>query len=363
MGLLRKPPPIWASAKGFAKFMEQVVNRARLAKSLGINQSDQLTYLHLHLGHSMHIAHVLVMDSAQVNMLPEFSTESEMLAFARETPLAFDPLFLDFTGDGNLPGFDSIISFEGEQVKLLGAIVNSEPDPGALFITPIFYYGNPTAGIEAIALGTYAVNRSGISDYQFSYVLGSVERFTKPAMTLVANSDVLDKEPLIAVEYTRLIGLAAERVLGALYLLEAANVELVERPLERRDKKRQEKRGWKIPLVVRVDRPSRRTYDHSNGNGQPRNYSHQFEVIGHYNHVTRGFVAACTVCNGKQTKDLPCPRCHDTGLDPDKVKPCTRIDVKTGEKTCPNGCRKIWISPYWKGPEDKPMVIKTRKIQ
>ena len=47
-------------------------------------------------------------------MLPEFSTESEMLAFARETPLAFDPLFLDFTGDGDLPGFDSTISFEGE---------------------------------------------------------------------------------------------------------------------------------------------------------------------------------------------------------------------------------------------------------
>ena len=69
--LIRKNPPIWASAKGFAKFMDQVQQRARLAKRLGVNDCDQLTYLHLHLGHSMHLAHVLVMDSAQVNVLPE----------------------------------------------------------------------------------------------------------------------------------------------------------------------------------------------------------------------------------------------------------------------------------------------------
>lgn len=363
MELLRKNPPIWASAKGFAKFMEQVRWRAGLAKQLGINKTDQLTYLHLHLGHSMHIAHVLVMDSAQVAVLPKLS-KIEAHEFARETPLAFDPLFIDFTGDGNLPGFESNIAFDGEQVKLLGAVINSDPDPNVLFITPVFYYGNPTAPVMAIALGTYAINRSGIPAYQFSYVLGSKVRFEQPAMTLIAHTDILENEPEIAAEYKRLIDMAAERIIGALYLLEAANVQMVPRELPRRDKKRQEKRGWKIPLVVRVDRPSRRTYDHSNnGNGTPRDYSHQFEVIGHYNHVKRGPMAACTVCEGRKTQDLVCPHCNDTGLDPDKVKPCTRIDVTTGEKTCPDGCRKIWISPYWKGDPDKPMVVKTRKIR
>lgn len=363
MELLRKNPPIWASAKGFAKFFEQVRWRAGLAKRLGINNTDQLTYLHLHLGHSLHIAHVLVMDSAQVAVLPKLS-EQEQIEFARETPLAFDPLFIDFTGDANLPGFDSRIAFEGEQVKLLGAVINSDPDPNVLFITPVFYYGNPTASHMAIALGTYAINRSGIPAYQFSYVLGSKVRFEQPAMTLIAHTDILENEPAIPAEYKRLIELAAERVIGALYLLEAANVEMVPRELPRREKKRQEKRGWKIPLVVRIDRPSRRTYDHSsNGNGQPRNYSHQFEVIGHYNHVKHGAAAACIVCNGKQATDFVCPRCNGTGLDPDKIKPCTRIDVTTGEKTCPDGCRKIWISPYWKGDPDKPMIVKTRKIR
>ena len=363
--LLRKPPPVWASAKGFAKAMEQVQNRARIAKQLGIKNADQLTFLHLQLGHSLHIAHVLVMDSAQVNMLPEFSSATEMIDFARDTPLAFDPLFIDFTGDGFLPGIDSDISFEGEEVKILGALVNSEPDEGVLFITPIFYYGNPAAPIMAIALGTYAINRSGVRNYQFAYVLGSTERFTQPAMTLIASSPPLNKEPHVYVEYERIIGIAAERVIGALYLLEAANVQMVPRELPRRDKKRQEKRGWRIPLVVRVDRPSRRVYSGTNGNGDgtPRDFSHQFEVIGHYNHVKRGHSAACTVCNGKRTQDLVCPRCHDTGLDPDKIKPCTRIDVTTGEKTCPDGCRKIWIPAYWKGPENKPMVVKTRKIR
>ena len=364
MELLRKNPPIWASAKGFAKFMEQVRWRAGLAKQLGINRTDQLTYLHLHLGHSMHIAHVLVMDSAQVAVLPKFSSEAEQFDFACETPLAFDPLFIDFTGDADLPGFDSDIAFEGEQVKLLGAVINSDPDPNVLFITPIFYYGNPTAPVMAVALGTMAINRSGVPAYQFSYVLGSKVRFEQPAMTLIAHTDILENEPDIAAEYKRLIELASERVLGALYLLEAANVEMVPRELPRREKKRQEKRGWKIPLVVRVDRPSRRTYEHSaNGNGQPRDYSHQFEVIGHYNHVKRGPMASCTVCEGRKTKDLVCPHCNDTGLDPEKVKPCTRIDVTTGEKTCPDGCRKIWISPYWKGDPTKPMVVKTRKIR
>ena len=246
-----------------------------------------------------------------------------------------------------MPGIDSNISFEGEQVKLLGAVVNSEPDTGVLFITPIFYYGNPTAPIMAIALGTYAINRSGIPDYQFSYVLGSVERFTQPVMTLVAHSEVMDREPMITIEYKRLIEAAAERIIGALYLLEAANVEMVPRELPRRERKRQEKRGWKIPLVVRIDRPSRRVYNHSaNGNGVARDFSHQFEVIGHYNHVKRGASAACIVCNGKRTQDLVCPRCNDTGLDPDKIKPCVRIEVTTGEKTCPHGCRKIWIQSH-----------------
>jgi hypothetical protein len=79
--------------------------------------------------------------------------------------------------------------------------------------------------------------------------------------------------------------------------------------------------------------------------------------------MTKGATVACIVCNAKQVPDLICPRCGGTGLDPDKIKPCTRIDVKTGEKTCPHGCRKIWISPYWKGDPDKPMVVKTRKIR
>jgi hypothetical protein len=362
MSLLRKPPPVWASAKGFAKTYEQVMHRARLARKLGMQRSDQLTFLHLHLGQSLQVAHVLVMDSAQVNALPELSAR-EQIDFARHTPLAFDPLFIDFSGDDQLPGIDSEISFEGEQVKVLGAMVNSYPDTNVLFITPIFYYGNPTAPIMAIALGTLAINKSDIANYEFGYVLGSLQRFNRPAMTLIAHSEILDKEPQVSDEYKKLITLASERVIGALYLLEAANVEMVPRELPRREKKRQEKRGWKIPLVVRVDRPSRRTYNHSgNGTGQSRNYSHQFEVIGHYNHVTHGAMVRCIVCNGKQVPEFPCPRCGGTGLDPEKVKPCTRIDVKTGELTCPNGCRKIWIPPYWKGPEDKPMIIKTRKI-
>lgn len=361
MELLRKPPPVWASAKGFAKTMEQVRQRAHSAKQLGIDRTDQLTYLHLHLGHSMYLAHVLVMDSAQVTALPNLS-ETEQLLFAQETPLAFDPLFIDFTGDQSLPAIESRLSDEGE-VKLLGAMINSDPDPNVLFITPIFYYGNPHASLMAIALGTYAVNKSDVVNYEFAYVLGATERFTKPAMTLVANSDVLKKHPDVVLEYERIIRIAVERVIGALYLLEAANVEMVPRELGRRDRKRQEKRGWKIPLVVRVDRPSRRTYNHAtNGNGQPRDFSHQFERIGHYNHYTRGSFVACIVCNGKIAKDLVCPRCNDTGLDPDKVKSCVRIDVKTGELTCPHGCRKIWISPHWVGPEDKPMIVKTRKI-
>jgi hypothetical protein len=162
-----------------------------------------------------------------------------------------------------------------------------------------------------------------------------------------------------------LIAEASLVALKALYLIEIPqNIELVEKKLERRDAKRAEKRNWPVPLVVRVQRPSRVTRGTlTAGDGEHIIYSHQFEVTGHFRHYTKGSKVKCIICEGRTADGVPlCPRCKGTGMDPDKVKPCNRKDINTGEQTCPNGCRVEWCPPYWKGDPDAIIIPKTRKL-
>lgn len=375
LALINKKTPVWAQAKGFAKTYESCLLRARGAKAMGIDEIDGLTMLQVQVGHSLRTAHVLTMTSAQVSVLPSMDM-ADAQKFMQTTSLPFDPLFLDFTADEHLPRISRLIKDnEGEEailnVDFLGALIDSTVDGNVVFITPIFYYTDRLLRskwddvINVNALGSVAINKSGVANYRFPYVFDSGNQFQDDIdmVTLVSPSATLAKHPEIQDFYHDIVWNASRRVISALYFIEAANVEMVPLELTRRDKKRQEKRNWLIPLTVRVNRPSRRTHNHRNGNGEAREYSHQFEVIGHYRHVTKGSHVACIVCNGKTTEDLVCPRCNGTGLDPDKVKPCERIDVKTGEKTCPNGCRREFCPSYVKGDPDKPLVIKTRLIK
>ena len=70
----------------------------------------------------------------------------------------------------------------------------------------------------------------------------------------------------------------------------------------------------------------------------------------------------CDDCEGIGRSKLPavtlrCKRCGGTGLDPEKVKPCTRRDEPTGQLTCPDGCRREWVPEHVRGSEG-PLQLK-----
>lgn len=125
--------------------------------------------------------------------------------------------------------------------------------------------------------------------------------------------------------------------LRAMYLLDAANVSLEDAPLSRQVRRNAERKNIGISKVVRVYRSSKREPKVTHQTVSGKDFSHRFERRGHYNHVTKG----------PQFKK-------------DYIKLCSRRDPKTGELTCPDGCRRVWIPDTVVGPEDKPFIPKTR---
>lgn len=126
---------------------------------------------------------------------------------------------------------------------------------------------------------------------------------------------------------------AAERAMAVLQWLESANVEIIDAPVTRQVRRAAERRGSEIAKVVTVKLPR------SWRNGKPppsngtRNFSHRFEVAAHYSffpETTRMAQAA-----------------------PEKV---SFVPQRNGY------FRRIWVPEHIKGPADKPLIPKTRKL-
>lgn len=124
----------------------------------------------------------------------------------------------------------------------------------------------------------------------------------------------------------------AERVAASLALLEAANVELVEAPLSRRDRRRLRKRPRPVALSVQIRAP-RGGYS---GRGGESHYSHRFEVRGHYLHTTRG-----------------------SSAKPEHLRPCPYWEQRHPHS---RECRRIWQPPHVKGPAGGVLVPKLRAL-
>ena len=136
--------------------------------------------------------------------------------------------------------------------------------------------------------------------------------------------------------WSNLIWVLTAKALAALSIVEAEEVVLVDAPEEKRDIKRAKKRGWPIAQKV-VIRPATRRRDGERAvpSGEEAHYSHRFWVRGHHKHFPLGTRVATA--------------------RPDLVRPCPRKDPATN---C-GFCRRVWTPPFIKGPEDKPLVLKT----
>lgn len=156
---------------------------------------------------------------------------------------------------------------------------------------------------------------------------------------------------------------------SVMMFLDSRNVETVEgHGIPKRDLRRAEKRGWQIAHTVKVSHTTRKRRQPRTPTGNERQFSHRFEVIGHYNHVTRGPHVKCDRCqgtgevepayadgDGEPNIEQPCLRCLGTGVDPAKVTPCALKDDH-------DYCRREWVPLHVVGPEDKPLIPKVRRV-
>lgn len=121
--------------------------------------------------------------------------------------------------------------------------------------------------------------------------------------------------------------------LKVLYLLDSTNIELAEVDLPRQSRRRAARKGTPIASEIRISRGKSRSTDNAAHQPDDARLSHQFEVRGNFAHYG-----------------------PDTYLyqhsDPEHLKPCPRC----------GRCRRVWRPPHIRGPEDKPLVVKVRKI-
>lgn len=119
------------------------------------------------------------------------------------------------------------------------------------------------------------------------------------------------------------VGVAA----AVLVLVNCANIDLAGETLSRQSRRSAASKGEQIALAIRLRRGGRST----GGSGAAIDWSHAWEVGGHFQHHGRGPV-------------------YENCKDPKK-----RITLPDGSEVV-----RVWVPPYIKGPADKPLVAKVR---
>lgn len=378
--------PRWVGAISYMPFMEQA--RAMAAGAtirpgafdthpralMAITETAQLTE-----------AHVLRIDPQQVAVLPAWEADHEVFEYAAEANLPFEPLYLDFEEVGGIPPFAA--PWRIGSLTISGALLWRQD--GCLIVAPVGWPPDEALDIKQMGGGwnRYTTpgwfvfgKRAAESDVDdFSNVHGG-EDVNKviglKLLTLAGRDDLggraicltslgcvpsaedlpgyailpftweelrplrdgmsdLPSERLAETVMTwgSLVFQLAAKALAALSITEAEEVVIADAALERRDRKRAEKRKWKIAQQVFI-RPIRRYADRPAPSGEEARYTHQFWVratVAHYPVGTRMADAR-----------------------PDLVTPCNR----SPESSC-GVCRKVKHPAYIKGPEGAPLVLKT----
>lgn len=333
-------------------------------------------------------AHVVRVDPEQVEVLPEWDSHEDMVEFAIDAQLPFDTVYLDFEGPGGIAPRAGIDGF-GRMTTISGALMFRKPGSQALAVAPVGWPEGvrmerdsqvipwspyETAGwfvferdlmrtndgevrpIGDLPVVLDTVESSGAvatcvsTGYAaFSYADDDDEEANDefvnplPGYAIIPHSKQailshygMDDTVKALVWWSNMLWILASKALAALSIVEAEEVVLVDAPMEVRDRKRAEKRGWPIAQQV-VIRPStrRRDGERTPPSGEEAHYSHRFWVRGHFKHFPIGTRMA--------------------DVRPDLVRPCPRSDAATN---C-GFCRRVWTPPFIKGPEDAPLVLKT----
>lgn len=238
-------------------------------------------------------AHVIVFPLAQLRVLPRREpTPQTLVNIGRYPPLGtlpFNPVFLCPESVDTNWGY-----------AFLGALFVGEDDGSDPHVIPISRdvpgTGRPPRTVGAFVYGTD----------------GWIQR-TGPAPKSIWAHECFAMSHIMA------------------YFLESANVALTEAEATRQQRRAAERHGGRVALTVSIRQPKRRPRSHD-APSHPRDWSHRWEVRGHYKHFPVGTKLADS--------------------RPDKL-----VDHPTLGQ-----CRRIWCPPHVKGPESKPLVPKLRVV-
>ena len=260
---------------------------------------------------------VAMVEPEQARALPEMETTMEYSAAAAELPLIFDPLYIDFGApQGRMPLLVQPPFWQGDPIELVGAFCTRD-DTYGLVLVPVQRVRGLLVPTFAVAITPPSGEKSGSVRAGYVVLDGEWRRCAQ---------DPEDSQEGLGAQIRHGL-ICAERVVATLIFLLAPNVELAPIGLHGKAAKIAERKRQNIPLVVKVRRLSRPARPRPGAT--PRTFSHQFDVRGHYNHMTRGPVF---------------------DANPDK-------QVNVPEKGV---CVRVWVPPHVKGPPDAIYIPKAR---
>lgn len=386
--VLQQHVPRWAGSHSFKPVIEQARALARTRIRPGESSNPPRPLMSMMEANYLQECHVVTIDPEQVAVLPEWGSAEEVIEYGAEAELPFESVYIDFEGAGGIAPLGGVDIYD-QPCPIRGALMFRRIDTGHLTVAVIGWpegttlrrlhtewtpyetlgwfvfddaiHSRPDG--EAIAVGDLPLVLPGLRGGETGGMALSVSTSTC-AFTILEPGESQDDEidhpdlPGYAVLptnkrelqrvtedaddltnqlmwWSHLIWVLTKKAMAALSIVEAEEVILVDAPMERRDLKRAKKRGWPIAQHVLI-RPSRRRADGERVvSGKRADFSHRFWVRGHNKHFPLGTRMATA--------------------RPDLVKPCPRIDMATN---C-GFCRRVWTPPFIKGPDDKPLVLKT----
>lgn len=348
-----------------------------------------------HVLRAMQQAHPITVDPNQINVLPDWESIEEAVDYATHVRLPFKCIFLDCELPTRATRFSESLLF-GDRIQLLGGLAAIEDETLILvpfvrvtnkhgddtFKIHQDYSGEPDSIIDVTYFSWGAVSFNLRNDpsaprkddiFDNSEMLRETDTETLglpfncwdmdlgwlSAQIAANNQTEYDEFKFQDIAYqgdpspcrlhyippagvkaeARIAGMSsvllkgASEMLKVLYFLDTPNVELGEAHLSRQVRRQAERSGATIAKTVFVKHNSKRYQPKNDDSTEHIEFSHQFEVRGHWKYYPEG------------------TRTADARPDLLRYVPGRGM------------CRKIWCPPFIKGDPDKPLVIKTRRVR
>jgi hypothetical protein len=340
----------------------------RLARAIASEDPARLRPEERLVGHVMlgmlQQARPLVCPSEQLNAISDdiFRDLGEAVEYASQARLPFDVVYFDFIDElGRAPaiGFH-VVEGGGRDLgfELRGVLAGENADERETVFLPIIgHEGQPPEEVGAVFVDWDGQRRAsakpgrwqeafrppGRSELDVTFIsvsaamqaLGETPRAVGGTLMGVARFGHPGSEAELLTfkaQLATLSGTATRLALKVLYLLDSVNVDLAPAKVSRQVRRQAERKGAEIAWVINVRAPHRRELNDETEPGS-RAFSHRFEVRGNFAHHGEG----SWLYEHSDPADIrPCPRC--------------------------GRCRRVWRQPHIKGPVDKPLLVKIRRV-